>query len=343
MVEMKDTKLPAIDLNLLLVLHTVLSEESATGAARKLNVTQSAVSNGLARLREVFDDPLFVRTGRGLVPTPRAEALRPMLASAIELLERTTEGENFDPKRTTREFSLACGDNHYLFELPRIVKSFNTRMPQARLRVVSVEYAIASEGLASDLEIALGPPQAATAGLHFEPLFEESAALVAWKENRKVVDRLTVDQFNSIPYVDVHLAFGRPGTGNRLMMNAMAEVGLFPQDRTGRASFHRGSSGRRCDRCDRRPPGALRGGSRQGAAFENRRGPLCPTSHADGHALARPHECRRGFEVLPLAGRRCSPSERNAAPAHLDGNGRKGSQIDPSRSKPCSSTERQPS
>lgn len=117
MVEMKDTKLPAIDLNLLLVLHTVLSEESATGAARKLNVTQSAVSNGLARLREVFDDPLFVRTGRGLVPTPRAEALRPMLASAIELLERTTEGENFDPKRTTREFSLACGDNHYLFEL----------------------------------------------------------------------------------------------------------------------------------------------------------------------------------------------------------------------------------
>jgi hypothetical protein len=64
--------LSAIDLNLLLVLHTVLEEGSATGAARKLSVTQSAVSNSLARLRSLLGDPLVVRSGRGIVPTPAA-------------------------------------------------------------------------------------------------------------------------------------------------------------------------------------------------------------------------------------------------------------------------------
>ncbi|HEU4536594.1 MAG TPA: LysR family transcriptional regulator, partial [Polyangiaceae bacterium] len=68
-----------IDANLLVVLHVVLEEGSATRAARRLNVTQSAVSNALARLRARLGDRLVVRNGRGLVPTPRALALAPRL------------------------------------------------------------------------------------------------------------------------------------------------------------------------------------------------------------------------------------------------------------------------
>jgi DNA-binding transcriptional LysR family regulator len=64
--------LSSIDLNLLLVLHTVLEEQSVARAAEKLSVTSSAVSNSLARLRAVLDDALFVRRGRRLAPTPRA-------------------------------------------------------------------------------------------------------------------------------------------------------------------------------------------------------------------------------------------------------------------------------
>jgi DNA-binding transcriptional LysR family regulator len=69
--------LSSIDLNLFLVLHAVLEERSATRAAARLNVTQSAVSNALARLRRLLDDPLVVRHGRGVVPTPRAESQIP--------------------------------------------------------------------------------------------------------------------------------------------------------------------------------------------------------------------------------------------------------------------------
>src|SRR6478609_10415531 len=81
-----------LDLNLFLLLHTMFEENSTTRAAKRLSVTQSAVSNGLARLRAALGDPLFVRSGRGLVATPRADELRPLIAQAIGQLAAAVEG-----------------------------------------------------------------------------------------------------------------------------------------------------------------------------------------------------------------------------------------------------------
>src|SRR5689334_12725703 len=96
--------LSAVDLNLFLVLHTVLEERSATKAAARLNVTQSAVSNALARLRELLGDPLVVRSGRGLAPTPRAEQLRPLLRDATERLALALDARGFVAAESTRTF-----------------------------------------------------------------------------------------------------------------------------------------------------------------------------------------------------------------------------------------------
>src|SRR5215510_1065067 len=97
--------LSTLDLNLFLVLHTVLEEKSATRAAKRLHVTQSAVSNALARLRTALGDPLVVRDGNRLVPTPRAEELAPRIASAVAQLRYVVESEReFDPRTTTRRF-----------------------------------------------------------------------------------------------------------------------------------------------------------------------------------------------------------------------------------------------
>src|SRR5262245_65238063 len=97
-----DVNLSALDLNLFLVLHTVLEERSATRAAARLHVTQSAVSNALARLRELLGDPLVVRRGRGLVPTPRAEELAPLLREATERLALAVDRRGFIAADTTR-------------------------------------------------------------------------------------------------------------------------------------------------------------------------------------------------------------------------------------------------
>src|SRR5262244_1203331 len=96
-----------LDANLLGVLHLVLQERSATRAARRLHLTQSAVSNALARLRSQLGDRLVVRTGRGLAPTPRAEQMAPLLSAAFADLERAVGRETFDPGTCTRSFGFA--------------------------------------------------------------------------------------------------------------------------------------------------------------------------------------------------------------------------------------------
>ncbi|HET9450367.1 MAG TPA: LysR family transcriptional regulator, partial [Aggregicoccus sp.] len=83
----------AVDLNLLHVLHVVLEERSVTRAARKLHVTPPAVSNSLARLRELLGDPLLVRTGRSLSPTPFALALLPQLQAGLRALGQVVTRE----------------------------------------------------------------------------------------------------------------------------------------------------------------------------------------------------------------------------------------------------------
>src|SRR5438876_746748 len=130
------------------MLNTVLGERSVVSAARRLHVTPSAVSNGLARLRATLDDPLLIRSGRGVVPTPRAAALAPALARALRDLDQAVHGDGFDPATTDRTFSLATADVGQLVKLPGVVRALGAEMPRARLRVLSIDTLFALGGLA---------------------------------------------------------------------------------------------------------------------------------------------------------------------------------------------------
>ena len=121
--------LSALDLNLLLVLHAVLEEGSVARAAERLHVTSPAISNSLARLRAQLDDPLLVRSGRGLVPTPRAKELAPILARIVEEAEQVIEGPARDPAASTRELTLALADADQVASLPRLANALARTMP----------------------------------------------------------------------------------------------------------------------------------------------------------------------------------------------------------------------
>src|SRR6478735_6362432 len=110
MVIIMSVNLSAIDLNLFLVLHAVLEERSATRAAARLHVTQSAVSNALARLRVLLGDPLVVRSG--LVPTPRAEELGPLLRDVADHIALALDRRGFVPEHSTRTFTIGLADSH---------------------------------------------------------------------------------------------------------------------------------------------------------------------------------------------------------------------------------------
>jgi DNA-binding transcriptional LysR family regulator len=165
----------SIDANLLLVLHLVLQEGSATRAARRLHLSQSAVSNALARLRTRLEDPLVVRTGRGLAPTPRAERMAPLLSAAFADLERALGRESFDPLTCTRTFTFA--DSEEFSQLPQLARIFEERLPRATLDLVVSEDPLAALS-AGRADVVLGPQGIRGPGLYRRVLYQERAARV---------------------------------------------------------------------------------------------------------------------------------------------------------------------
>lgn len=112
-----------VDLNLLTVFDAVMRDGSLSTAARSLGMTQPAVSNAVARLRETFDDSLFVRGRYGMSPTPRATELSGPIREALEILQTTFDSSlAFDPARSQRTFHLAMGDYGELVLLPALLR-----------------------------------------------------------------------------------------------------------------------------------------------------------------------------------------------------------------------------
>ncbi|MNK19263.1 Nodulation protein D 2 [compost metagenome] len=125
------------DLNLLITLDALLAEGSVAGAARRLRLSPSAMSRALARLRDTTGDPLLVRAGRGLVPTPRALELR----ERVGVLLRDVEGvlrpaEHLDPARLARTFTLRTSDGFVENFGPALLARIGAQAPGVRLRFV---------------------------------------------------------------------------------------------------------------------------------------------------------------------------------------------------------------
>jgi DNA-binding transcriptional LysR family regulator len=220
--------LSEMDLNLFSVLDAVLAERSVTRAATRLNVTQSAVSNSLARLREIFSDPLVVRNGRSLTLTPRAELLTPMVSAGLNCLKNAVQGNNdFVPGETNRTFTIAAADSQQICDVPGIAECVSSQMPNAFLRVVSPDFLLTSDGLATGkVDIEFGPAIPVKPPLHSEHVCKEVGALVVKKDHPQVKRRIRRELFNSLKHIDVEIAQGRPGTGHRMAEAFWTRQGL---------------------------------------------------------------------------------------------------------------------
>ena len=105
------SELNNLDLNLLKALHILLQEKNVSRAAERLHLTQPAVSSMLNRLRYHFDDPLFVRSSRGIVPTDRALALAEPLKQIMSQIQMLTQPTKFDPKTLNTVIKIGATDN----------------------------------------------------------------------------------------------------------------------------------------------------------------------------------------------------------------------------------------
>lgn len=129
--------MPMPDLNLLVTLDVLLSEGSVAGAARRLRLSPSAMSRALARLRQATGDPLLVRAGRGLVPTPRAIELRGQVGGLVQQAEAVLRPvEKLDLKRLVRTFTLRTSDGFVESFGPGLIARVAREAPGVRLRFV---------------------------------------------------------------------------------------------------------------------------------------------------------------------------------------------------------------
>lgn len=202
--------LSALDLNLLLVFDAVLSERSVVGAAKRLHVTPPAISNALGRLREALGDPLVTRSGRGIVPTPRALELGPAIARALAEISRALHGEVFDPSTARVVLTLALADAGQLARLPRLAAAVASRLPEARMRVVNVDTMLALGGLGgTEVDVAVGVSHAAP-GIHRKQLYAEQYVVIARGNHSRLGARANRHALAEERHVEVHVAFGKP-------------------------------------------------------------------------------------------------------------------------------------
>ncbi|SAK62418.1 LysR family transcriptional regulator [Caballeronia arvi] len=147
-----------LDLNLIPYLVAIDETRNVSRAAERLGVSQPRVSTALARLREYFNDPLFVRTSRGMEPTPRTIALVPAAREALARIERgLLDRQHFDPSSSSDTFSIALSDVGEIVFLPRLLQAFAKHAPGANLRSVSASHGDVERGLeAGEIDLAVG-------------------------------------------------------------------------------------------------------------------------------------------------------------------------------------------
>jgi len=164
-----------IDLNLLAVFQAVYRERQISGAARRLGLSQSALSNALARLRRVFDDELFVRTGQGMQPTPLAQALaEPVGAALAQVTLALNQRSAFDPATSTRRFTIAMTDVGEVHFMPALIERCRLAAPLLRISSRRAGSAQLKEEMESGrVDLAIGPFEDMSEALYQRLLFRQ--------------------------------------------------------------------------------------------------------------------------------------------------------------------------
>ena len=153
---MNRNDLRKVDLNLLIVFETLMHERSVTRAAEKLFLGQPAISAALARLRNLFDDPLFVRTGRSMEPTARAQEIFGHLSPALDSISTAlSRAADFDPATSKSVFRIGLSDDVEFGLLPALLRRLRSEAPGIVLVVRRANYLLMPQLLASG-EISAG-------------------------------------------------------------------------------------------------------------------------------------------------------------------------------------------
>lgn len=214
-----------LDLNLLVTLDVLLSEHNVTRAARRLNFSQPSVSVHLAKLRDIFGDPLLLPGPRGMKPTARAEELREPLRQALAALGRAVApAQPFDPATADQTWRVAATDYGESTILLPALPGLRAMAPGTRLAVLEMQPSrIARQAEHGEIDLAFHTSEGSPPGMRRRTLFAERYVLVGRSGHPRLKRKPTVKQFCTLEHV---LVSADGGGFHGVTDAALARVGL---------------------------------------------------------------------------------------------------------------------
>lgn len=199
---MSTINLSTVDLNLLVALDALLRERSVTRAAKEVGIGQPAMSHALGRLRELLGDPLLIRRGRAMVPTPRAEALALPVEEALAAVRAVLRVEPaFDPATSERSFVLACPDLVAPM-LPVVLRAVRREAPGVNLAVIRPEAGMAHAFEHQGADLALGAERNPGPGITHRRLGRARWATLA-RPSHPYAEKATLERWLAAGHVQV--------------------------------------------------------------------------------------------------------------------------------------------
>jgi len=170
-----------LDLNLLVALNALLDERSVSGAARRLCLSQPAVTGALNRLREFFGDELLVLTGRQMLPTPKAEELAdPVRRALLQIRAEITRPGDFDPGTSIRRFNLVVSDYAYTILFADVIAAAATFSPGASFELAPPDARTAERFERAEVDLFVTLPQFTFQTHPQLPLFRDDDVVISW-------------------------------------------------------------------------------------------------------------------------------------------------------------------
>ncbi len=214
-------RLSEIDLNLLVVFDAVSREQNLTRAAQKLGLSQPAISHALARLRELFQDSLFTRSGRVMVPTPFTRSILTPVREALTTLEHGLfPNRSFDPKLDTRRFMVGLPDALESAWLPMLVEHFHKRAPQLSLVSTRVaRTALETELSTGEIDLAIEIQLPVNATIRQQKVAEDRLVVVA-RKGHPLAKKLTLERYLDATHLLVSSRRKGPGIEDMALRQA---------------------------------------------------------------------------------------------------------------------------
>jgi len=217
-----------LDFRHLIVFQELVKRRKVNDVALELNISQPSISRCLARLRDHFGDPLFVKTQHSMDPTPYALEIFPTIQQMLDLYySQLTRKHEFDPQHSNRTVRVAASDIGHLILLPVLIRKFDQCAPRMKIQAVPLGFhSLIGELETGAVDFAMGAFPTLHAGIHERRLFTEHYVCLARSKHRLIKDKLTRTIFEE----SQHIVVTAEGIGHIHEQIAKDLMAMCPQE-----------------------------------------------------------------------------------------------------------------